>query len=181
MLRPQSDGLLPPTPFPGKGRTFLQIPLNIWHFLRNSNNRRPSLHPKILWWFGAYWLGFWGQKDFIYGRGIWALPNYPITFQKYVYRSWNWPLTFSYWGNKTWGSISTISKQLLCLATQYRIRRQIIKWLPTAAVVCYHLFTYSMVQSPSWEANWFAASQEIPRILWNPKVRGVNIYMQYKL
>ena len=31
-------------------------------------------------------------------------------------------------------------------------------------------YTYSMVQSPSWEANWFAASQEIPRILWNPKV-----------
>ena len=27
-----------------------------------------------------------------------------------------------------------------------------------------------MVQSPSWEANWFAASQEIPRILWSPKV-----------
>ena len=27
-----------------------------------------------------------------------------------------------------------------------------------------------MAQSPSWEANWFAASQEIPRILWNPKV-----------
>ena len=34
----------------------------------------------------------------------------------------------------------------------------------------YYLLTYSMVQSPSWEANWFAASQEIPRILWNPKV-----------
>ena len=27
-----------------------------------------------------------------------------------------------------------------------------------------------MVQSPSREANWFAANQEIPRILWNPKV-----------
>ena len=27
-----------------------------------------------------------------------------------------------------------------------------------------------MVQSPSWEANWFAASQQIPRISWNPKV-----------
>ena len=27
-----------------------------------------------------------------------------------------------------------------------------------------------MVQSPSWEANWFADSQEIPRILWNQKV-----------
>ena len=27
-----------------------------------------------------------------------------------------------------------------------------------------------MVQSPSWEANWFAACQEIPRISQNPKV-----------
>ena len=27
-----------------------------------------------------------------------------------------------------------------------------------------------MVQSPSWEANWFAASQEITRISRNPKV-----------
>ena len=32
------------------------------------------------------------------------------------------------------------------------------------------LLTHSMVQRPSWEANWLAASQEIPRILWNPKV-----------
>ena len=27
-----------------------------------------------------------------------------------------------------------------------------------------------MDHSPSWEANRFSASQEIPRILWNPKV-----------
>ena len=27
-----------------------------------------------------------------------------------------------------------------------------------------------MVQSPFWEANWFAAREEIPRISWNPKV-----------
>ena len=32
------------------------------------------------------------------------------------------------------------------------------------------ILTYSMVQSPSWEANWFEASQEIPRISRNPKV-----------
>ena len=31
-------------------------------------------------------------------------------------------------------------------------------------------FTYSMKQSLSWEASWFSASKEIPRILWNPKV-----------
>ena len=33
-----------------------------------------------------------------------------------------------------------------------------------------YLLTYSMVQNPSWEANWFAASQEIPYISRNPKV-----------
>jgi len=33
-----------------------------------------------------------------------------------------------------------------------------------------YLLIYSMVQSPSWEANWFAASQEIPRISRNPNV-----------
>ena len=33
-----------------------------------------------------------------------------------------------------------------------------------------YLLTYPMVQSPSWEDNWFAASQEIPRISRNPKV-----------
>ena len=37
-------------------------------------------------------------------------------------------------------------------------------------VLLNYLITYWMVQSPSWEANWFAASQEIPHILWNPKV-----------
>ena len=39
------------------------------------------------------------------------------------------------------------------------------KYLRTAGIL-----TYSMVQSPSSEANRVAASQEIPRILWNPKV-----------
>ena len=34
----------------------------------------------------------------------------------------------------------------------------------------FFLHTYSTVQSPSWEANWFAASQEIPRISRNPNV-----------
>jgi len=33
-----------------------------------------------------------------------------------------------------------------------------------------YLPTYCMEHSPFWEANRSAASQEIPRILWNPKV-----------
>jgi hypothetical protein len=32
------------------------------------------------------------------------------------------------------------------------------------------VLTYSMQQSPSWGANRFSASQEIPRTVWNPKV-----------
>ena len=42
-------------------------------------------------------------------------------------------------------------------------------WRSTPYLLTY-LLTYSMVQSPSWEANWFEASQEIPRISRNPKV-----------
>jgi hypothetical protein len=34
----------------------------------------------------------------------------------------------------------------------------------------YLLLTYSMKQSPSWESNGFSASQEIPRVLWSPKL-----------
>ena len=45
------------------------------------------------------------------------------------------------------------------------------QWSPITYLPTY-LLTYSMVQSPSWEANWFAASQEIPRISRNPKVHN---------
>ena len=41
--------------------------------------------------------------------------------------------------------------------------------VPNPHVINHH-HHYSMVQSPSWEANWSAASQEIPRISRNPKV-----------
>ena len=34
-----------------------------------------------------------------------------------------------------------------------------------------NLLTYSTGQRSSWDANRFSASQETPRILWNPKVR----------
>ena len=45
--------------------------------------------------------------------------------------------------------------------------------LPTGSCTDYkkeYLLTYSMEQSPSWEANRFSDSQEIPHILWNPKI-----------
>jgi len=36
------------------------------------------------------------------------------------------------------------------------------------------ILNYSIVQSPSWAANWFAASEEIPRISRNPKVQNLK-------
>ena len=41
------------------------------------------------------------------------------------------------------------------------------KYVSTRSLI---LLTYPLVQSPSRVANWFAASQEIPRISWHPKV-----------
>jgi hypothetical protein len=37
-------------------------------------------------------------------------------------------------------------------------------------LLTYLLLTYSMEQIPSWQANRSEASQEISRILWNPKI-----------
>jgi len=45
----------------------------------------------------------------------------------------------------------------------------LLTYLITFLLITY-LLTYYMVQSPSWEANWFAASQEILPISRNPKV-----------
>ena len=43
---------------------------------------------------------------------------------------------------------------------------------PVHPIPCYvyKLLTYSMQQSPSWEAKRFSGSQKFPRIFWNPKV-----------
>ena len=66
----------------------------------------------------------------------------------------------------------------LCQYVKYRrlFRRWRFKFGTSTHLLTY-LLTYSMVQSPSWEANRFAASQEIPRILWDPKVH----YRTHKL
>ena len=61
---------------------------------------------------------------------------------------------------------------LFILARILLINRCLSKYLLTHLLT--HLLTYLLIysreQSPSWEANRFSASQEIPRILWNPKV-----------
>ena len=59
--------------------------------------------------------------------------------------------------------------EAVCLPCCVGIRCWECSWLGVRRI-CIYLLTYSMVQSPSWEANWFAASQEIPCIWRNSKV-----------
>ena len=51
----------------------------------------------------------------------------------------------------------------------YFVNNYVTKACMTGGILTY-LLTHSMEQSPSWKANRFSASQEIPRTLWNPKV-----------
>ena len=50
------------------------------------------------------------------------------------------------------------------------------EFMSMSTILLSYLITYSIVQSPSWETNWFATSQEIPRTSRNPKVH----YSTYK-
>jgi hypothetical protein len=64
-----------------------------------------------------------------------------------------------------WGSItSSFYIFHICLLSKISIT------LKTLTYLLAYFLTYSMEHSPSWEANRFSASQEIPHILWNPKV-----------
>ena len=55
------------------------------------------------------------------------------------------------------------------LSAILKMRLKTPTFTPRGCDFCY-LLTYSMKQSPSWKANRFSASQEIPRALWNLKV-----------
>jgi hypothetical protein len=62
-------------------------------------------------------------------------------------------------------------------AFRYKIMLQKVKIVWTCNFIVLKLYvnityllTHSIEQSPPWEANWFSASQEIQRILWNLKV-----------
>jgi hypothetical protein len=59
------------------------------------------------------------------------------------------------------------NSEVCCLLTLLLTNYSLTK---TLTYLLIYLLTYSMEKSSSWEANWFAASQGIPHVLWNPKV-----------
>ena len=73
-----------------------------------------------------------------------------------------------------WGNVSTWRKacqcSIECEMMIYLLCSDLNCWGEEETYLLTYLLTYSMVQSPSWEVNWFAATQEIPRISRNPKV-----------
>jgi hypothetical protein len=67
-------------------------------------------------------------------------------------------------------SMSLLSQQIsiwTAIRSIYKGSRIIGQYLPNLRI---SVLTYSMVQNPSWAADWFTASQEITRISRNPKV-----------
>ena len=77
-----------------------------------------------------------------------------------------WPVTAEVWVQSRFIRCETVRKNValvhILLRKIHSSRDHIIPQIP--------ILTYSMVQSPPWAANWFAASQETPRISRNPKV-----------
>jgi hypothetical protein len=57
---------------------------------------------------------------------------------------------------------------LLRVPTYLHIHTYLFVYLLTALLT--DSLTYSMEHSSFWQTNWFGAGQEIPRVLWNPKV-----------
>jgi len=81
---------------------------------------------------------------------------------------------FSLWRMRIACWISWGYRHTFLICNHYWFYAVIIVTRTRLKVTFIHTFTYllifSMEHSPSWEANRFSASQEIPCILWNPKV-----------
>ena len=63
-------------------------------------------------------------------------------------------------------SVLTVHENINCLSPVTFTVRLVWEFTVTED----YLLTYSMEQNRPWETNRFSTSQEIPRILWNPKV-----------
>ena len=75
----------------------------------------------------------------------------------------NWPVQFIAWIKKAWKFTSTNTTSVRAAWAW----RQIDLRVGMKIII---IITYLLHGAESFLSNWFAAGQEIPRILWNPKV-----------
>ena len=112
------------------------------------------------------------------------IPNILMQCIGITYQPWTYEMYNSF-GNPIW-----LSNELAKVLFLYHVSKGISGfgfilcinwWRATPVRMSTHTHTHThrgemrfglhfMEQSPSWEVNWFSASQEIPRILWNSKV-----------
>ena len=90
--------------------------------------------------------------------------SHSTTLVSLFYKSWLFWKTQQPVTTKSWCDSLTCHLAAVYLSVLHRSAQCCYILLHTS------LLTFSMQQSPSWEANHFSDSQEIPRILWNPKV-----------
>ena len=69
----------------------------------------------------------------------------------------------THWGKGTIGVQAAVPKRPHTRPLTFNVLTYFLIYLLTDSLI------HSMEQSPSWEANQFSASQEIPSILWNSK------------
>ena len=111
------------------------------------------------------------MRIYLYKEWCFIVQSTGITVIKFLSRN------HSYWEYERVTEIN-VEKNLHLFYRYVTSKNDILPWrqrrdpyeIATSSACFSYLLTYSMQQSPSWEANRFSASQEILRILWNPKV-----------
>jgi hypothetical protein len=113
---------------------------------------------------------FWQWHRLVWQKGIDVTENYPASiFQvkelvkpSKARQSIHCPFNLVHAGS--------IFAKRLYLST--KVSHSTGQWYsaPLLTYLLTYLLSHSIEQIPSWKANRLAASQEIPRILWNPKV-----------
>ena len=95
------------------------------------------------------------------------LLNYSLTYFLYLLHLLTYSLTyFTYFLYL----LHLLTYSLTYLLTSSTYFNYLLTHLLTSATYFTYLLTYCMQQGPSWEANRSSATQEIPRLSWNPKV-----------
>ena len=69
------------------------------------------------------------------------------------------------------GPLQACNRTALPIILKFGIKIGLHKIRHQSSTFLTYLLTYSVEQSPSWEANGFLTNQEIPHNLWKPKVQ----------